>query len=247
MPDTDGIILTGIPTREQALASGFVTQEMVEDGIVSLADLRADGIWEQDTTSVTWCLPWIKLTPEFVSARYDAQEAFAANKSSAEIALAAALIALEADLPTQLDGPWCAIAPNGKPYVVIDSPSGQPYVVIDSEEHQPGMQRVGCSTSAEAIAAWKRAMLEYAATHKGDILWWRYRPEIGGGVDSRTAKPCWIVYSRLVIGTPLINLVKRGERVPTVWDIEKGLITQEDIDAIGLVLSISTGEYRKPG
>jgi hypothetical protein len=72
--------------------------------------------------------------------------------------------------------------------------------VIASVERHEGESMKGCRTSAEAIANWKRALLEYAATHSGDVLWWRFRPEIQGAVPFGQTAAAWLVYSRLAIG-----------------------------------------------
>jgi hypothetical protein len=133
-------------------------------------------------------------------------------------------------LPPQQNGPACNVAPNGEPYDVVKSFDG-------IFQHQNPL---------EAVKEWRERLLAYVATHRGDIIWWRTRPEIAAhGTPGKTG-PVWAVYSRLAIGTPFIEQVKRGERAATTWDVQGGLITQEEIDGLGLVIDISTGEYRKP-
>ena len=209
----------------------FVSRENIGDGIISLAELQADPLWEQD--DVTDC--WHRRTPEFFTAQAAVREALVRQQKDAEIALAAALIGLEADLPPQVDGGVSAWAPDGTHYVVIAS-----------AEHCKGEEMKRCRTSAEAIANWKRALLEYAATHTGDVLWWRYRPEIRGDVPFGRTEAAWIVYSRLAIGTPFIEQVRRGEAVPNCWDVESHRITMDQLADLGLVFDVSTGLFRKP-
>lgn len=221
MPDTSDIVLTGFPTREQALASGVVLRVHIVDGIVSLADLKVDGLWEEDPVTSTYH----KRTPEFFLARAETEEALVQQQKDAEIALAAAMISLEGDLPPQRDGKWSAIADNWQPYATVAS------------EHIPvGCRAQGCKTSAEAIVAWKRAILGYAATRRGDVLWWRIPPEILGRVDFGETEARWIVYSRLMIGNEADTTLARisaGTLRPTKAMIDDKVVTAEQLAELG--------------
>ena len=125
---------------------GVVTREMCHDNLVSIAELKADPLWEEDDVTGNW----LRRTPEFFAAQAETREALIQQQKDAEVALVAALIGLEADLPSQQDGPPTAFAPNRVPYVVIASAATR-----------PGEEIKRCRTSAEAIANWKRALLEY--------------------------------------------------------------------------------------
>lgn len=224
MSDIGDVVLTGFPTREQALASGCVLREQIIDGIVSLADLEADILWDKDPETANWH----KRTPEFCAARAETLAAAFQQQKDAEIALAAAMISLEADLPPQRDGKPLAIADNY-----------QPYDVVASEYRNPGERWIGLATSAAAIAAWKRAMLEHAATHKGDVLWWRTRPEVRGQVGFGETTARWIVYSRLMIGneadTPLARIAA-GTLRPTKNMVIDNAVTAEQLAELGWVM-----------
>ena len=134
-------------------------------------------LWEKDPLTGQWHM----CSLDFLVQRAEVEARLVQQRKDAEIALAAALISLEGDLPPQQDVPPSAYAPNGMLHAIVAS----------GKTH---------TTSAAAIADWKRALLEYVATHSGDLLWWRARPEIFVSIPFAQTTPRWIVYSRLAIG-----------------------------------------------
>jgi hypothetical protein len=120
------------------------------------------------------------------------------DRNAAQIALSASLLRLERDLPVQQDGPPTAIAPNGKPYVLLEPE--QPYLGAMHADHWSRHRFQRYPTSGEAIAGWLRKLLDYAASNPGDTLWWRNRPEIVGHQHHSAKCASWFVYSRLMIG-----------------------------------------------
>lgn len=209
---------------------GYASHQAVSGGVISMEELKK-GPW--DYSIYMDC--WHRRSPEFIAERAVSQEALIQQRKDAEIALAAAMISLEGDLPSQRDGDPCAVAPNG-----------QHYVSMACEFVYEGKSLRWSMTSANAIAAWKREMLEYAATHHGDILWWGSRPTIQGQIMFSQTTAQWLVYCRFAIGDSFIEQVKRGHRVPTCWDIQHGSVTEDEITALGLVFDLATGEYRIP-
>jgi hypothetical protein len=82
--------------------------------------------------------------------------------------------------------------------------------------------------------------LEYAATHDGDTLWWRKRPEIQGEIPFGKTTARWIVYSRLMIGNQADTLLARiaaGTLAPTRMMIEDDMVTAEQLAELGWVLN----------
>lgn len=170
--------------------AGVVTREMILDNIVHEPDLEGDPLWDKDPITANW----FRRTPEFIKARAYASEALVQQRKDAEIALAAVLISLEPELPPQQDGTPCAIAPNGLPYVLITRELDEWRGRDDDERFHRH------PTFAEAIAVWKREISEFVASHPGDTLWWRCRPEISGDIKFGDTEARWLVYSRLMIG-----------------------------------------------
>lgn len=206
--------------REAILASGRVTRMVVADGIVPLAVLKDDPLWEKDFITDNW----IRRTPEFVSARAEAEALLPAQCEAAVIALGVALLGLEDVLPHQEDGP---------PHPAIWGVGA-----YDEVMSWDVSKFVTERTSGEAIKVWRDGMLAYRATHDGDTLWWRWRPEIEGCVPFGETEPRWKVYSCLVIGNnadTLIERLKRGAFQPNKNMIEDHLITVAQLEAIGWV------------
>jgi hypothetical protein len=190
-----------------------------------IAELQADPLWERDLCTGMWH----KRTLEFIAERAESLEALVQQRKDAEITLAVAIISLEPDLPPQEFGPRCAIALNGVPYDVIAS-----------EIHPgEGMEWKGHSTPAAAIAAWKRALLEYVVTHSGDVLWWRIKPEIDCRIPFGETQPRWLVYSRLTIGNEAdtwLAKIADGRLRPTHAMIADNLVTIQQLAELGYVV-----------
>lgn len=167
--------------HDEAIASGVVGWAVIQDGVVSLKELEIDPFWECDPLTGNWH----RRTPEFYAARALAEDALPGQVEAAEVALGVAWLGLT--LPEQMDGPPIMIAPNGLTYEVIAS-----YDAGEDTTHQ---------TSGEAIRAWRERLMAYAASHEGDTLWWRQRPEIKARIRFGDTTPSWFVYCRLMIGT----------------------------------------------
>lgn len=215
--------LTRDEIRAKILADGIAQRMHIFDGIVSLAELQREGTWEED--AITGSL--FRRTPEFMVARADAEAKLIDQRETAEIALAAAMIEMAADLPLQQDGYPTAIAPNRMPYVTV----------ISGEEDRKHGTKCQCyPTSAAAIAAFRQSLHEYASSVRGDTLWWRVRPEINGMVRFGETEVSWYVYSRLMIGneadTPLARIAA-GTLRPTKEMLEDGIVTTEQIAKCG--------------
>ena len=179
--------------RDRALSSGFVQRELIRDGIVDIKALSADPSWEMDIQTGGW----FRRSPEFCAARAETEAALPDQRAAAEIALGVAMRELAADLPPQDDGPVETVAPTRQLYDMVASWDN------------------GCKpvhiTSGEAIQEWRRRLLTYVSTSHGDILWWRYRPEIDAPIPFGETKARWAVYSRLAIGDPVSTDAARSE------------------------------------
>lgn len=209
------------------VAGGFVTRHAIQDGLVNKLMLLADPLWEQDFITNNW----IKRTPEFMAARVEAEERLPAQCEAAVIALGVAMLALEAILPHQEDGP---------PHAAICGIGGYDEVVSwDYDASLRDYSFAGAhKSSGDAIKEWRDRMLAYRASHDGDTLWWRWRPEIEGQIPFGESEARWRVYSRFVIGNvadTLIERLKRGEFRPNRNMIADNLITATQLEAIGWV------------
>lgn len=153
-----------------------VTREQIEDGVVDIAVLRADPMWEHCPVT----RDWHRRTPEFIASRAMNRAELPDQLRAAEIALARVLIDLELSLPTQVDGrPW-ASAEDGYPYIKIDAAT-----------------MGGPRPSAATITKWLTRLAEYNAVTPGDTLWWRTRPQITAEIDFPYSTPTWRVWCRL--------------------------------------------------
>jgi hypothetical protein len=226
--------------REAMLASGVVSRMAVADGLVDLATLKADPLWEQDFITDNW----IRRTPEFFAARAIAEEALPGQREAAEIALHLTLLELAKDLPPQEDGPSFAYVPNVGGYHEVCSFDMNASLSVSAIED--GRHR----TSGEAIAEWRRRMLVFATQYSGDTLWWRERPEICGRVFFGHAEATWRVYSRLLIGNvadTLIERIKRGEIAPRTEMVKDHAVTLEALVVVGYSYNAVTNEWSRPG
>lgn len=168
-------------SHDEAIASGVVDRVLVQDGIVPIKEMENDPFWECDPLRGSWH----RRTPAFYAARALSEDALPGHVEAAEVALGVAWLGLA--LPEQMDGPPVMIAPNGLTYEVIAS--------YDAEKD------TAHKTSGEAIRAWRERLMAYAASHEGDTLWWRQRPEIKARIRFGDTTPIWFVYGRLMIGT----------------------------------------------
>lgn len=218
--------------REATLASGVVSRMAVADGLVDLATLKADPLWEQDFITDNW----IRRTPEFFAARAIAEEALPGQREAAEIALHLTLLELAKDLPPQEDGPSFSYVPNVGGYHELCS-------------YDPG-ERAPHRTSGDAIAEWRRRMAVFITQYPGDTLWWRERPEIDGRIFFGDTEASWRVYSRLLIGNAadtLIERMRRGEIAPRVEMVTDHAVTFEALAAVGYEYNAATNEWSRPG
>lgn len=226
--------------RKATLASGFVTRTAVADGLVDLATLKADPLWEQDFITDNW----IRRTPEFFAARAITEEALSAQREAAEIALHLTLLGLAKDLPPQEDGPQFAYVPNVGGYEEVCSydlgATCEDFVTRCSWHN----------TSGEAMAEWRRRLLSYAATRTGDTLWWRERPEIVGRIFFGRTETLWAVYSRLLIGNfadTILEQIKRGEIAPRMEMVKDNVVTFEQLEAAGYTYDADNNRWSRPG
>lgn len=171
---------------ETALQNRYVSREMVLDNVVERALLECDPLWEKDPVVGDWH----KRTPEFVAQRCESEKTLSAEIEIAESALALTLLDLGKNLPTQENAwnlqAWACNKHKSPPYETITSFSEVGvWLHLDSKS---------------AINVWRSRLLSYAATHSGDVLWWRIRPEISGKIPFGNAEAVWAVYSRLFIG-----------------------------------------------
>lgn len=213
-------------------ANGTVTRMAVADGLVDIATLKADPLWEQDFTTDNW----VRRTPEFFVARAIAEEALPGQREAAEIALNISLLELVKDLPPQKDGPSFAYVPNVGGYHEVCS--------YDLGERAPH------HTSGEAIAEWRRRIAGFITQYPGDTLWWRERPEIAGHIHFGDTRTSWRVYSRLLIGNAsdtLIERMRRGEIAPRAEMVTDHTVTFEALSAIGYDYDAAAGEWSRPG
>ena len=188
--------MTGVDVaalRDQAMAIGVVQRELIEDKIVDLETLKVDPLWEEDFMSCCW----VRRAPEFFAARAETEAALPEQRAAAEIALGVAMRELAADLPPQEDGPCQSVSPAGELYAVVRA-----WDCGSMSTH---------STSGEAIQEWRRRLLVYVSVCRGDILWWRNRPEIDAQIPFGETKARWAVYSRLAIGDPVSTDAARSE------------------------------------
>ena len=207
-------------------------------GLVDLASLRSDPLWEQDFITSNW----VWHPPEYFAARAEVEEGLPAQREAAEIALHLALIGLEGKLPTQVDGPPFAYIPDVGAYEEIVS---WDHHILGDIHSFSGKH----ATSSEAIAAWKSKLLAKAAQCGGDTLWWRTKPEIDGRIPFGESVAQWRVYSRLLIGNiadTLIERLRRGEMGPTRNMVADNLVTAEQLNEIGWSLD-ENGDWSKLG
>lgn len=168
-----------------ALPEGaIVFREQVLDNLVSKGDLQANW-WECDPVTGNY----IKCSPEFFAARAETEEALVQQRKDAQITLASAMLSIERDIPHQIDGRPSGIAENGRVHVTLAS-----------EPFQRFQEWCGHATPTEAVAAYKRALLDLVAASEGDTIWWRIRPDIDAVVRFGRTDARWRVYSRLTIG-----------------------------------------------
>lgn len=227
-------------SREDMLASCIVTRMAVRDGLVDLAALKADPLWERDFLTDNW----VRRTPEFFAARAIAEEALPGQREAAGIALHLTLLELAKDLPPQEDGPSFAYVPNVSGYHEVcsfDMNASLSVSAIEAGRHR---------TSSEAIAEWRHRMLVFATQYSGDTLWWRERPEIAGHIFFGYTEASWRVYSRLLIGNAsdtLIEQIRRGEIAPRVEMVKDSVITIEQLSAMGYGYDAATNEWSRLG
>lgn len=148
---------------------------------VTLDLLSTAPLWEYDF--ITDC--WHKRTPEFLSARAEAEVDVKEKQPRAVRALALLMEEITQFLPVQKSGPTARALESGLRYSEVTTPT--PGWI---PEHQ---------NFDDSLAAFKRKLLEYVAVHRGDVLFWRESPEICGRVNQMTGEQMWMVYSRLAI------------------------------------------------
>lgn len=168
--------------RENALAEGFVSLEMIQDRIFTVGELQADPLWERDLLMHGWH----RRTHDFYLARAEAEARRHDLRGTAEISLNLAMLEMVPELLPQNDGP---------PYQWIAGVGS--YETIASRDKE---SLSGHSTPGEAIQEWRRRLLAYVQDHPGEVLWWRSRPEIESWVPFGQTEAIWVVWCRALVG-----------------------------------------------
>lgn len=157
----------------------IITQESAID--YNLSDvLRSSRFWEIDVITGNWILR----TLEEIAMRADRVRQIEVDGPAARIAMTAAIDRLAPHLPPQRDGPSSASV-RGVAYDLVYS--FDPSCFFEHETYDA------------AIRKWEKNILSYVATHKGDALYWRYRPEIQPAMDIYDSVIRWGCRSRLAI------------------------------------------------
>lgn len=214
------------------VSGDVVTRDAIKDGLVDLRVLEADPLWERDDFTENW----FRRTTEFFAARVESEAALPAQREAAEIALGVALLELAKELPPQEDGP---------PHAYI-SGVGRYETICSDDSATIGVRR----TSRESVSEWRRRLLAYAATSRGDIVWWRKRPTIAACVLFGETEPSWVVHARLVIGNAadtIIERVRRGEVCPSAEMVTDNVVTLEQLTAVGYSYDAAKNEWARPG
>lgn len=205
-----------VAIHDALLASGVVRRCQIIDGLVSRAELQADPLWECDWMTDTWH----KRTLEFMVARAETEAELPSLLEAARIALGVALLALEPELPSQADGHHGPVGPTGTLYEEVCSAG--PW------------ENVTYVSSREAIEAWRAKISTYASAQtKEATLWWSVRPEINARVPFSQTGASWYVYSRLVIGLPVMERIRRGEVRVCRKTVEDGVVSAVELQANG--------------